>query len=151
VLNLIVFGAGLLAVGDTQQPASTTAVKRHRLDLPLRAAVIALFVCTVVVASSVFGPEATGIATVFPVSLGSLIIILQPRLTRRASASLAVTALRSMFGFGLALLTLHLTIQSWAVTPALATALLVTIAWSAMLLALRRRAITRSLVGNTAT
>jgi hypothetical protein len=151
MLNLIVFAAGLLVVEDTERSGSSIAANRRRFDLPLRAAVIALFVCTVIVASSVFGPEVTGIVTVFPISLGSLIVILQPRLGRRASASLAATALRSMFGFGLALLTLHLIIPSWGAAPALSTALLVTIAWSAMLLALRRRASARPPVGNTVT
>jgi hypothetical protein len=85
------------------------------------------------------GAEATGIAAVFPISLTSLIIILRPRIGASASALLAATALRAMLGFGLMLLALHLAIRPWGTATALLVALLVSLAWSAGLLVLRRR------------
>jgi uncharacterized membrane protein (GlpM family) len=137
LLNLVVYGAGHFICHDADPTPARPRPERRWSDLPLRAVLVATFVCSVVVASSVLGPEATGIAAVFPISLGSLIVMLQPRLGGSASAQLATTALRAMFGFGPALLALHLTIEPWGATRALTTALLVTIAWSGLLLARR--------------
>jgi hypothetical protein len=115
------------------------ARRRNRFDLPVRAIAVALFVSAVVLASAMLGAEATGIAAVFPISLISLIVILRPRVGGAASAVLAASALRAMLGFGLMLLTLHLAIPPWGTDKALVAALLVSLAWSAALLALRRR------------
>jgi hypothetical protein len=115
------------------------ARRRNRFDLPVRAIAVALFVSAVVLASAMLGAEATGIAAVFPISLISLIVILRPRVGGAASAVLAASALRAMLGFGLMLLALHLAIPPWGTDKALVAALLVSLAWSAALLALRRR------------
>jgi hypothetical protein len=137
LLNLVVYGAGHFICRTIDPEPARPRPDRRCFDLPLRAVLVATFVCGVVVASSVLGPEATGIAAVFPISLGSLIVMLQPRLGASASALLATNAMRAMFGFGLALLALHLSIELWGTARALTTALLVTIAWSGVLLARR--------------
>jgi hypothetical protein len=134
LLNLVVYGSGYIICRNPGPASARPRPERRWFDLPLRAALVATFVCGVVVASSVLGPEATGIAAVFPISLGSLIVMLQPRLGVSASAQLATTALRAMFGFGLALLALYFTIEPWGTAGALTTALLVTITWSGLLL-----------------
>jgi hypothetical protein len=109
---------------------SQSVTIRRWFDLPLRAAAIALFVSGVVAASSTLGPDATGLATVFPISLLSLIVILRPRIGRVASALLAAAALRAMLGFGLALLVLHVAIRPCGAVPALLIALCVSVLWS---------------------
>jgi hypothetical protein len=141
LLNLVVYGAGFLVLRGSAEapPRSGAAILRRRFDLPLRAASIALFVSGVVVVSAMLGPQATGIAAVFPISLTSLLIIVRPRIGGPASALLAATALQAMLGFGLALLALHLAVQPWGVRPALFVGLLVSVSWSAGLLVLRRR------------
>jgi hypothetical protein len=141
LLNLAIYGAGFrLLRGIGKAKSQSPAIPRRKwFDLPLRATAIALFVSAVVLTSSMLGAEATGIAAVFPISLTSLIVILRPRIGAAASALLAATALQAMLGFGLMLLALHLAIRPWGVTAALLVALLVSLAWSAGLLALRRR------------
>jgi hypothetical protein len=141
LLNAVVYGVGFLVLrGAAVVPSrSGEAVTRRWFDLPLRATAVALFVSGVVLASSVLGPEATGIVTVFPISLTSLFIILQPRIGGPASAVLAATTVRAMLGFGLALLALHLATRPLGVAAALCVGLLVSIAWSGGLLALRGR------------
>jgi hypothetical protein len=134
LLNLVVYGTGHLICRNADPEPAPPHLERHWFDLPLRTVLVATFVCGVVAASSVLGPEATGIAAVFPISLGSLIVMLQPRLGRRASALLAATALRAMFGFGLALLALHFAIEPWGAVRALTIALVVTVTWSGLLL-----------------
>ncbi len=140
LLNLAVYSAGFsLLRGMTTTGRANVIVKRSWFDLPLRAAAVAIFVSGLVLASSVLGPEATGIAAVFPISLSSLLVIVRPRIGGPASVVLAATALRAMAGFGLALLALHLAIPPWGTNAALALALCVTMAWSGGLLALKTR------------
>jgi hypothetical protein len=139
LLNLIVYciGFAILRRRKTAAARFIATTIRRRFDLPIRAIAIAVFVAAVVVASSLLGPGTTGIATVFPISLTSVIIIAQSRLGRPASALLAATALRAMLGFGLALLALHLAIQPYGMVTALSVALAVSVSWSGGLLALR--------------
>jgi len=141
LVNLLVYGTGFILLGRIGKATHDTgiATRRRWFDLPLRAAAVALFVSTVVGVSSILGPEATGIAAVFPVSLISLIVILQPRIGGAAAARLASTALRAMLGFGLMLLILHLAIQPLGTTAALLIALAVSLLWSGGLLVLGRR------------
>jgi hypothetical protein len=141
VLNLAVFGAGFAlpeAVRRTE-PQSAPPARRRRFDLPIRGVVVAAFVSLVVAVSSVLGPNATGIAAVFPISLISLIVIVRPRIGGRASSLLAANALRAMLGFGMTLLTLHLAIGPLGAVTALVIALLVSVSWSAALLLVRPR------------
>lgn len=142
LLNLAVFGLGFLAMraapGRIAPPAR--ALPRRWFELPLRALAVAAFVTLIVTASTLLGPEATGIATVFPISLLCLIAILQPRMGGPATALLAANALRPMLGFGAMLLVLHLAIPAWGVWPSMAAALLVSLCWSAFLLLLPRPA-----------
>jgi len=142
VLNAVVYGIGFLlsdTVAGTARPMP--AVRRGRFDLLARAAAVAGFVSLVVTVSSMLGPDATGIAAVFPISLISLIVIVRPRIGGEASGLLAANALRAMLGFGVMLLVLHLAVRPWGVAAALAVALIVSGAWSVGLLLLRRRRI----------
>jgi hypothetical protein len=142
LVNLLVYGAGFILLRRTGKPmndTTTTATRRRWFDLPLRAAAVAVFVSIVVGASSILGPEATGIAAVFPISLISLLVILHPRIGTAASVRLASTALRAMLGFGLMLLVFHLVIQPLGTPAAFVIALLVSLLWSAGLLVFSRR------------
>jgi hypothetical protein len=139
-LNLIVYltGFALLSTTPSREPRATPPQPRRRLDLPVRAVAVALFVSTVVAVSSILGATATGIAAVFPISLISLIVIVRPRIGAAATAVFAASALRGMLGFGLTLLTLHLAIPPLGTPAALLTALLVSALWSVALLLLKR-------------
>ena len=141
LLNVAVYGGGfvLLNPAPSTKPESVLRAQRRWFDLPIRAAVVAAFVSLVVAVSSALGPDATGIAAVFPISLISLIVIVRPRLGDLASSLLAANALRSMLGFGMSLLVLHLAIQLWGSVPAFVAALLILAFWSVALLVLRER------------
>ena len=141
LLNLTAYGTGFALLNPTRDAGleSAPSARRRWFDLPARAALVAAFVSLVVAVSSALGPGATGIAAVFPISLISLIVIVRPRIGGAASSLLAASALRSMLGFGMALLALHLAIQSWGTATALGLALLVSASWSSALLLLRKR------------
>ena len=82
-------------------------------------------------------------AAVFPISLSSVIVIVQQRMGSAATTELTAHALRSMLGFGAGLLVVHLAIRPWGVTAALLLGMLVSVGWSGFLLMLRvwRRAV----------
>jgi hypothetical protein len=142
VLNLAVYGIGFrLLPGVATVAAGGVDVAPNRwFDLPVRATAVGVFVSGVVVCSSALGPAATGTAAVFPVSLLSLFVVLQPWIGAVAAAVLAANALRAMLGFGLMLLVLHLAIRPLGSVAALFVALAVSAAWSGGLLMLRGRA-----------
>ncbi|WP_336486969.1 hypothetical protein [Methylobacterium nigriterrae] len=141
-LNGAVYGLGaaLFRTGRRTDYRRSAVAARRWLDLLIRAAAVALFVTAVLAASSVLSPARTGVIAAFPVALTSTIVILHPRVGGAATAQLAVTAIRGVFGFGLTLLTLHLLVEPWGVARALLAALGVSLAWSAGLLALQRLA-----------
>jgi len=139
VLNLSVYGAGFVVLKRVQHPNidAAPALKRHFLELPVRAIAVAVFVSVVVATSSILGARATGMAAVFPISLISLIVIVRPRIGGAAASLLAANALRSMLGFGMMLLALYLTILPFGVTLALVVAMSVSACWSGGLLLLK--------------
>lgn len=141
-LNVIAYAAGFAILA--RRPKSTalplTVARRSGFELAMRATAVAIFVSAVVLGGRALGPRATGIAAVFPISLTSLLAIVQPRIGGAAAALLSATALRAMAGFGLALLALHETAPIWGTGAALLLSLSVTMAWSLGLLCLKARA-----------
>jgi hypothetical protein len=135
-LNLAAYGLGLafLHRHRAADPGPARPSRRRWSDLPLRAASVAGFVSIVIATSTVLGPEATGIAAVFPVSLISLIVILLPRLGGPATAQVATNALPPMLGFGVMLLMLHLAIRPLGIGAALGLGMAVCALWSGILL-----------------
>ena len=146
LLNLIVYTAAYWLLKDVFQATITPLpVKAARwFDLPARAVAVAGFVTFVVLASNALGPEATGIAAVFPITFTSLLIILNPRIGGPTTALLAANAVQAMIGFGLMLLVLHLTFEPWGAIASLLTALAVSLAWSVGMLATKGRLKRRS-------
>lgn len=145
LLNATVYGAGALAAPPLRRTtfAPGAPARPRPADLIARAAAVALFVAAVLGVSSALGPARTGVLAAYPVTLTSTFVILHRRLSGAAMAQLASMTIRGVFGFGLTLLTLHLLIQPCGAGLALAAALLVSLLWSAGLLALQRRTGTR--------
>jgi len=94
LLNLTIYGAGfaLPNLARIAAPDSAPSARRRWFDLPVRAMAVAAFVSFVVTATSALGPNATGIAAVFPISLIGLTVIVRPRIGRLASSLLAANA-----------------------------------------------------------
>jgi hypothetical protein len=101
---------------------------------------ISLLVAGVVTVSRQIGPAATGIATVFPVALTSLALVVHPRLGPQAVAVAMASALRAMPAFGVALVTLHYLVLGAGAAIGLVAALLICLGWSGILAAWRLRA-----------
>ncbi|WP_449409514.1 hypothetical protein [Methylobacterium komagatae] len=142
LLNVLVYGVGIVSTRmavRTSLVRSPVVARPRPLDLLVRAAAVALFVTAVLAISAALGPARTGIVAAFPVTLTSTFVILHRRLGGAAMARLASLAIRGVFGFGLTLLTLHLTVRSFGAAYALSTALLISLIYSAGLLALQPR------------
>jgi hypothetical protein len=139
-LNILVLMI-CLPVGRRFRDAPMPATIRRWYDLPLRAAMVATLVATVVVLSSRVGPVLTGILALFPVALTSLVLIFQPRVGGPATAAITANGIPGLAGYGLALLALNLAAVPVGTPAALTLALGVSITWNLIILALRRRGI----------
>jgi uncharacterized membrane protein (GlpM family) len=141
LLNLAAVLASLALTRSVGRDATAPGkpIPRRWYELPVRAAVVGLTVGTVVTASRALGPALTGMATVFPVAFTSFALLVLPRVGGAMAAAIMVSALRAMPGFGLALLTLHLAAVPLGTGPALAAALVPSLAWSLMLMLGRGR------------
>lgn len=135
--NLLFYAAAmrLFPVPPAGPPAPP---RRGWIDLPLRAAAVSVFVVALVTLSGRLGPQATGIAAVFPMVFLSVFLVVRPRLGAAATAALARAALRPMLGFCLLPLLLHLGAPRWGTAAALLVALPAPVLWSAGLVAWRR-------------
>ena len=112
---------------------------RTRFDIPLRALTAALVVAVVTAASSSIGSFASGMFALFPIILGSSIVIMHPRIGGKATASMLAHVQLPLIGLALGFLAVHYLVAPIGVWPALTAGLLVCLAWSGLLLILRLR------------
>src|SRR5215471_17820320 len=129
VLNLVVFILCFFIVeryGHVRMPPT----KRTWYDFVIRAGMVALLVGLVVTLSFHIGPAGSGILAVFPVIYTSIMVILHSRVGGPATAAVLANAIRGLAGFGIALLTLHLTAVPVGSGGALLIALSVSVAWN---------------------
>jgi uncharacterized membrane protein (GlpM family) len=114
---------------------------RRRFDVPLRAFTVAVVVAVVTTASSAIGSFASGMFALFPIILGSSIVIMHPRIGGMATASMLAHAQLFLIGLGLGGFALHYLVAPLGVWPALLAALCVNLTWSALVVvvATRRR------------
>jgi hypothetical protein len=113
-------------------------VRRRWYDIPLRAALTACLVATVVEISSHIGPTVTGVLAIFPIALSTLMLILQPRVGGPATAAVIAHAITGLVGFAGAAALLHLTVIPLGAPAALTAALAVTVGWNISVWLVRR-------------
>lgn len=134
LINAAAFAGAFLATRRADAGIVAGRAARGHLDLLLRAVAIGLLVAVVVTVSDAIGPNATGVAALFPVTFLSVTWTLHRRLGGAATAAVMASALKAMIGFALALLVIHIAAEPlgrwWALLLSLAT----TLGWSAMLL-----------------
>lgn len=130
--------AALLGLRRFALAAAPAAGTRTRLDLPLRALLVAALVVATTLAGNVFGPAVTGVLATCPVVFTSLIVILQPRGGGAFATAVLVNGLKGLAGFGAALAVLHVAALHLPAAPALLIALGVAVGWNLLLTMLRR-------------
>jgi branched-subunit amino acid transport protein AzlD len=112
---------------------------RHWFEIPLRALAVAVVVAAVTAASSTIGPFASGMLALFPIIMGSSIVIIHTRIGGKAAASMAAHAQVFLIGIALGALALHHLVAPIGVWLALLAALCVCLAWSGALFLFRRK------------
>jgi uncharacterized membrane protein (GlpM family) len=110
---------------------------RRRFDIPLRALTVAVVVAVVTGASSRIGSFASGMFAVFPIVLGSSIVIMHPRIGGKATASVLAHTQVPLIGLALGFFAVHYLVAPLGVWPALGAGLAVSLSWSGMLLLVR--------------
>jgi uncharacterized membrane protein (GlpM family) len=139
VLNAVVFAVAIPASAAYRREAvPREQIKRRRYDIPLRAATAALVVAVVTTASHRIGSFASGVFAVFPIVMGSFVVILHPRVGGPAAGVVLAHAEPALVGLGLGFLGLHYLAEPVGVWWGFAGGLAITMAWSAMLWLLRR-------------
>jgi hypothetical protein len=113
-------------------------IERTRYDLPLRAATVALVVAVVTTASHSIGSFASGTFAVFPIVMGSFVVILHPRIGGPAAAAVFAHAQPPLVGLGLGFLGVHYLAQPIGVWWSYLAGLAIAMSWSGMLVALKR-------------
>lgn len=126
-----------LAQGFTRGVAPRHAERRWS-DLALRAVLVALLTGIVVVASRHLPPEVTGILSVVPILMSSLVLVLHPRVGGPATAALLAHTLGGLVGMVIGFAAVNLAIPLLGLWPALGIGLAITVVWNISLIGLRR-------------
>ncbi len=105
-------------------------ITRRWYDIPLRAALVATLVATVVVLSGWVGPKLSGIIALFPVVFSSMMLILHPRIGGPATAAVVANSGWGLIGLGIAIAMLHVTALRYGSATGLSVALITCIAWN---------------------
>jgi uncharacterized membrane protein (GlpM family) len=138
-LNVAVYAVTIPLCWRFRGSTGPVAFVRTRLDIPLRALTVALVVAVVTAASSRIGSFASGMFALFPIILGSSIVIMHPRIGGKATASMLAHVQVPLIGMALGFVAVHYLVAPIGVWPALAGGLVVSLAWSGVLLVLRLR------------
>jgi uncharacterized membrane protein (GlpM family) len=139
VLSAVVFGLTVpLSARYRTTGVPQNKMRRTRYDIPLRAATAALVVAVVTTLSHRIGSFLSGAFAVFPIVMGSFIVILHPRLGGPAAASVLAHAQIPLIGLGLGFLTLHYLAEPVGVWWAYAAGLAVCIGWNGLLWLVRK-------------
>jgi hypothetical protein len=105
-------------------------ITRRWYDVPLRAALVATLVATVVTLSGWVGPKVSGMIALFPVVFSSMMLILHPRIGGPATAAVIANGGWGLLGFGVAVAVLHVAASRFGSAIGLSLALMVCISWN---------------------
>jgi uncharacterized membrane protein (GlpM family) len=137
-VNAVVFACTIPLSARYRVAVPNESIKRRGYDLPLRAAAVAVVVGVVTTASHWIGSFASGVFAVFPIVMGSLVVVIHPRVGGKAAAAVFAHAQPALVGLCLGFLGVHYLAEPIGVWWSFAAGLAITIAWSSALWLLRR-------------
>jgi hypothetical protein len=137
-LNVVAYSVCLPMV-QRYRAVKMPLITRRWYDIPLRAALVATLVATVVTTSNIFGPTASGIVALFPVVFTSMMLILHPRIGGPATAAVLANGMWGLLGFGLGVLALYLGVAHLGKAAGLILGLVTCVVWNLGLWAYGRR------------
>jgi uncharacterized membrane protein (GlpM family) len=134
VLNALVFAFTIpLSARYRDAVVPRDSIARTSYDIPLRAAAVAVVVTVVTTASHWIGSFASGVFAMFPIVMGSFVVIMHPRAGGKAAAAVLSHAQPALLGLVLGFLGVHYLAEIIGVWWSFAVGLAITMAWSAML------------------
>ena len=129
IVNAIAFAISVPLLARYRH-AKMPPVTRRWYDIPMRAALVATLVATVVTASGWVGPKISGIIALFPVVFTSMMLILHPRIGGPPTAAVLANSAWGLIGLGLAIAVLHVTTLHFGSVIGLSLALATCISWN---------------------
>lgn len=138
IVNAIAYGICVPLLARYRH-AKMPPIRRRWYDIPLRAALVATLVATVVTMSSVVGPKVSGMIALYPVVFTSMMLILHPRIGGPATAAVLANSGWGLIGLGIALAILHLAAPRFGSAIGLGLALATCVGWNLGLWWLGRR------------
>ena len=133
LLNVVVFAITIPASARYRHaPVPWHGMRRTRYDIPLRALTAALAVAIVTTASHRIGSFISGMFAVFPIVMGSSMIILHPRLGGPAAAAVLAHAQVPLVGLAIGFLVVHYLAEPIGVWWSYAVGLSICIGWNAV-------------------
>lgn len=138
-LNAVVYAVTIPVSWRYRTNAPPPKVPRTAFDLPLRALTAAIVVAVVTTASYRIGSFASGMFALFPIVLGSFIVIMHPRVGGKAAASVLAHSQIAFMGLGLGFLTVHFLVEPIGVWWAFIVGFMVCVAWNGLLWVVRSR------------
>jgi hypothetical protein len=129
IANVITF-AICLPLMRRFRHAKMPLITRRWYDIPLRAALVATLVATVVTLSGWVGPNVSGMIAFFPVVFTSMMLILHPRIGGPPTAAVIANSGWGLMGLGIAIAVLHVAAPRFGSAVALSLALLTCVSWN---------------------
>lgn len=133
VASLIVYPVLIRLVRRFLSNDRIAAPPRPWFAIPLRALAVGSLVAAVTGLSWTLGPSLSGLLTVFPIVLSSLVAILQPRIGGGQTVAVIASGLPGLMGFALALALAGWLVAPLGSFPALAIGLAACLAWNGAL------------------
>ncbi|KJC61470.1 hypothetical protein UP10_07235 [Bradyrhizobium sp. LTSPM299] len=130
IVNVIIFAICVPLLKPYRHVARMPLITRRWYDIPLRAALVATLVATVVTTSGWVGPRVTGVMALFPIVFSSMMLILHPRIGGQATAAVLANSAWGLLGFGLGVAVLHVAVLQFGSAIGLSIALATCIVWN---------------------
>ncbi len=137
-VNVVAFAICIPLLGRFRH-VKMPLITRRWYDIPLRAALVATLVATVVTLSGWVGPDISGIIALFPVVFCSMMLILHPRIGGPATAAVIANGGWGLLGFGVAIAVLHVAALRFGSAIGLSLALATCVSWNLALWWIGRR------------
>ncbi len=140
VLNTAVFAIAIPTTWRYRTSGPPRKFLRTKFDIPMRALTAAIVVVVVTTASYRIGSFASGMFALFPIVLGSFIVILHPRVGGVATAGVLAHFQVALIGLALGFLAVHYLAVPLGVWWSFGFGLLACVAWNGLLWLVRARA-----------
>jgi hypothetical protein len=138
VFALPIYGVTILIGRSFTQAVALTPTGRSWRDLMLRVLMVTCVVGAVNAMSPFLPVKVTGMLSIMPTVMMSLILVLHGRIGGPATAALLIHAITGMVGMLLAVTLVGLTIVPWGPAASLSAGLAMSLSWNLTLIAIRQ-------------